>query len=270
VPGATPALAGGGAVFHNAPVLRAFSIAYWVFVVATMPVFFTVALLVFLLTVAFDRRRVLLHLYSCFWASFYVYANPLWRSRVVGREKLPWRGAAVVVANHLSLVDILVLYGLYRPFKWVSKAELFRVPIVGWNMVINDYVRLTRGDRDSIRAMMEHCRAHLARGAPVLLFPEGTRSQDGRLQAFKDGAFRLALDAGVPVIPVAIHGTHETVPKHGLVLRQRMRGRVKVLPPLDPTGFADVAALRRAARDAIALELGETAPGEASAGAQAP
>lgn len=246
--------------------IRAFSLLYWVFVVATMPVFFAGALVVFLATAAFDRRRVALHLYSCFWASFYIYANPLWRVRFEGRERLPWHGPAVIVANHLSLVDILVLYGLYRPFKWVSKAELFRVPVVGWNLVINDYVRLTRGDRESIRAMMEHCRAHLARGAPVLIFPEGTRSPDGRLQAFKDGAFRLALDAKVPLIPVVIQGTHETVPKHGLVLRQRMRGRVKVLAPLDPAAFADVPSLKQAARDAIARELGEA---EAPAGAPA-
>ncbi|GEJ59545.1 lysophospholipid acyltransferase family protein [Anaeromyxobacter diazotrophicus] len=246
--------------------IRAFSLVYWVFVVATMPVFFAGALLVFLATVAFDRRRVALHLYSCFWASFYIYANPLWRVRFEGRERLPWHGPAVIVANHLSLVDILVLYGLYRPFKWVSKAELFRVPVVGWNMVINDYVRLTRGDRESIRAMMEHCRAHLARGAPVLIFPEGTRSQDGRLQAFKDGAFRLAHEAKVPLIPVVIQGTHETVPKHGLVLRQRMRGRVKVLAPLDPAAFPDVLSLKQAAREAIARELGEAeAPASAPA-----
>jgi 1-acyl-sn-glycerol-3-phosphate acyltransferase len=246
-------------------VIRAFSLVYWLFVVVTMPIFFLGALLVFLLTVAFDRRRVLLHLYSCFWASFYIYANPLWRVRFEGRERLPWRGPAVIVANHLSLVDILVLYGFYRPFKWVSKAELFRVPVVGWNMAINDYVRLTRGDRESIRAMMEHCRAHLARGTPVLIFPEGTRSRDGRLQAFKDGAFRLAMEAKVPLIPVVIQGTYETVPKQGLLLRRAMRGRVKVLPALDPARFESAAALRDAARQAIASELGEDA---APAGAQ--
>ena len=252
-------LAAGGLVFQNAAVLRAFSLVYWVFVVVTMPVFFSGALLVFLLTVLFDRRRVAVHLYSCFWASFYIYANPLWHVRFEGRERLPWRGPAVIVANHLSLVDILALYGLYRPFKWVSKAEMFRVPVVGWNMYINDYVRLTRGDRDSIRAMMEHCRAHLARGSPLLIFPEGTRSRDGRLQAFKDGAFRLAMEAKVPIIPVVIQGTYETVPKHGLVLRNAMRGRVKVLAPLDPAAFPTAAALRDAARQAIANELGEDA-----------
>jgi 1-acyl-sn-glycerol-3-phosphate acyltransferase len=237
---------------ENARVPQAFSVVYWVFVVLTMPVLFSCALVIFLVTWPFDRRRLALHLFSCFWASFYVYCNPLWRVRFVGRERLPWHGPAVIVANHLSLVDILVLYGLYRPFKWVSKAELFRVPIVGWNMVLNDYVRLRRGDRESIRAMMDHCRRHLARGAPVLIFPEGTRSATGLLQPFKDGAFRLALEAGAPVIPVALRGTYDTLPKHGLVMRQRMEALVQVLEPLDPKAFAGIPELRDAARAAIA------------------
>ncbi len=239
--------------------LLVFTVLYWAFVSLTMPVFFALALAIFLVTLPFDRRRVALQLFSCFWASFYIYANPLWKSRVVGRGKLPWRGPAVIVANHLSMIDILVLYGLYRPFKWVSKAENFKVPVVGWNMVLNDYVRLTRGDRDSIRKMMEHCRRHLAQGTPVLIFPEGTRSPDGALQAFRDGAFRLAKDAGVPVIPVAVRGTSESLPKHGLVLRRRMDARVEVLDPLDPEDYPSVPALRDATRAVIARATGQEA-----------
>jgi 1-acyl-sn-glycerol-3-phosphate acyltransferase len=241
-------------------VLAIFSVLYWAFVVVTMPLFFVVALLVFLVAWPFDRRRVAMHLFSCFWASFYIYANPLWRVRITGRSKLPWSGPAVIVANHLSLVDILVLYGLYRPFKWVSKAVLFKVPVVGWNMVLNDYVRLTRGDRESIRAMMAHCREHLARGAPVLIFPEGTRSPTGELQAFRDGAFRLAFEAGCPIIPVVIRGTAESVPKHGLVLRKRMDGRVTVLDPIDPKAFPSAPALRDATHAVFERELGGARP----------
>jgi 1-acyl-sn-glycerol-3-phosphate acyltransferase len=235
--------------------MRAFSIAYWAFAILTMPVLFLGALAVFLATVAFDRRRLAVHLYSCFWGSFYVWMNPLWRVAFEGRERLPWGGPAVLVANHLSLLDILVLYGLFRPFKWVSKAELFRVPVVGWNMRLNDYVPLRRGDRDSIRAMMDHCRRHLEAGAPVLIFPEGTRSPDGRLQAFRDGAFRLALGAGVPVIPIALSGTGDALPKHGLVLRSRMGARVSVLEAIDPGRHGSAAGLRDAARAAIAAAL---------------
>jgi 1-acyl-sn-glycerol-3-phosphate acyltransferase len=249
---------------QDRPVLRLLSVLYWAFVVASMPVLFVGVLLVFLVTVLFDRRRVAAHLYSCAWATFYVVANPIWRSQVKGRERLPWHGPAVIVANHLSMLDILVLYGLFRPFKWVAKAELFRVPVVGWDMWINDYVPIWRGDRESVRRMMAHCRAHLSRGSPLLLFPEGTRALDGRLQRFKDGAFRLAFETGVPVFPVALTGTYEALPKHGLLMRNRMDARIEVLAPLYPADFESTDALRDAARAAIAAALpAEHRPAEA-------
>src|SRR5579883_3192323 len=139
----------------------AFSLAYWAFIAVTCVPFYLLALLLYVLTVPFDRRRVVLHLYTCFWAMFYVYCNPLWRLRVAGRERLPWRGPAVIVANHASIIDILVVFALYRPFKWVSKRENFRLPLIGWNMTLNDYVPLQRGKKESILAMLDACRAHL-------------------------------------------------------------------------------------------------------------
>jgi 1-acyl-sn-glycerol-3-phosphate acyltransferase len=236
----------------------AFSALYWAFFALTLPISFALAVLIFLVTAPFDRRRVVLHLFTCAWAFFYVQANPLWRCRIRGRERLPWNGPAVIVANHLSLIDILVIHGLYRPFKWVSKASNFRIPFLGWNMKLNGYVPVTRGAADSVRRMMARCRELLAQGSPVLLFPEGTRSAIGELQPFKDGAFQLARAAGVPVIPVAVSGTYETLPKHGIVLRKRMRAVVEVLEPIDPAAHPTVAALRDAARAAIADALRRT------------
>ena len=242
------------------PAVLAFSIAYWLFALVTMPPLFVVAFAIFLVTLPFDRRRLALHLYCCAWGTLYVVANPFWRIAVEGRGKLPWRGPAVLVANHVSLLDILVLYALFRPFKWVSKAELFRVPIVGWTMAINDYVRVRRGDPESVRQMLEHCRRHLDRGSPVLLFPEGTRSRDGRMQRFKDGAFVLARDAGCPVIPIALSGTFEALPKTGLAIKNGMRARVRVLDPIEPRGHPSVESLREAARAAVAAALAEERP----------
>ncbi|HEY6005044.1 MAG TPA: lysophospholipid acyltransferase family protein [Anaeromyxobacter sp.] len=239
--------------------MLAFSIVYWLFAVAIMPPLFAVALAIFLVTLPFDRRRLVLHLYCCAWGSLYVAANPFWRIGVEGREKLPWRGPAVLVANHLSLLDIPLLYALFRPFKWVSKGELFRVPIVGWTMAINDYVRVWRGDPESVRRMLEHCRRHIERGTPVLLFPEGTRSRDGHLQRFKDGAFRLALDTGCPVFPIAVSGTFEALPATGLSIKKGMRAQVRVLDPLRPADYPSLEQLREAARAAIASALPEEA-----------
>ncbi|GAB7044129.1 MULTISPECIES: lysophospholipid acyltransferase family protein [Catenuloplanes] len=235
--------------------LRVLSYVYWAVIVLTCPVFFVGALLIWAVTLPFDRRKVALHLYSSAWAVFYVRLNPLWRLRTTGRELLPWKGAAVLVANHASLIDILVLFDLFRPFKWVSKAEIFKVPFVGWNMHLNGYVPLVRGSGESVRKMMARCGELLSRGIPVLLFPEGRRTDDGRLQKFKDGAFELAVRHGVPVHPIAVHGTGRALPKHGLVLRDHVDARVEVLPALHPSDFADARALRDAAQQTIEAAL---------------
>jgi 1-acyl-sn-glycerol-3-phosphate acyltransferase len=236
-------------------VLRLLSSAYWALIFLTCPVFFVGAIVVFVLTSPFDRRKVVLHQYSCAWAWFYIVINPLWKVRVTGREHLGWRGPAVLVANHASLIDILVLFGLFRPFKWVSKAENFKLPFIGWNMRLNGYVSLVRGDRESVVKMLAACSRLLGKGSPVLFFPEGTRSQDGHLRPFKDGAFELSVEHGVPLIPIAVHGTGCALPKHGVVLREQVDAWVQVMEPMDPAAYGSVDALRDAARARIAAAL---------------
>jgi 1-acyl-sn-glycerol-3-phosphate acyltransferase len=228
------------------------SALFWAFFALSCIPLFAGAVVVWLLTLPFDRTGRVLHLYSCFWAQVYFYVNPAWRLRIEGRERLPWNGPAVLVSNHASMGDILVLFGLYRPYKWVSKASNFRLPFIGWNMRMNRYVPLVRGDAESIARMMAASEAWLERGVPVLMFPEGTRSADGELRPFKDGAFRLAIARRCPLIPIALAGTADVLPKHGWVLRRRANCRVQVLEPIDPAVFGgDVAALRDAVRARI-------------------
>jgi 1-acyl-sn-glycerol-3-phosphate acyltransferase len=236
-------------------VLRVLSYAYWTLIALTAPILFLIAVLIWLVTLPFDRRKVILHIYSCAWAVLFVALNPLWRLNVTRRDHLPWKGPAVIVANHASLVDILVLFGLFRPFKWVSKQENFKIPFIGWNMRLNGYVALVRGDRESVITMLARCSQLLGRGNPVLFFPEGTRSVDGRMRPFKDGAFELSVQHGVPLIPVAVHGTSRALPKHGMVLRAHVDAHVDVLDPLDPADYGSVAELREAARERIAAAL---------------
>ena len=235
--------------------MRAVSYGYWALIGVTCPIFFVGAVVVYALTVLVDRRLVVLHLYSSAWATFYVAINPYWKVRVTGRDRLPWRGPAVLVANHASLIDILVLFALFRPYKWVSKAENFKLPFVGWNMRLNGYVPLRRGDRESVVAMLDRCGKLLGRGNPVLFFPEGTRTKDGELQPFKDGAFELAVEHGVPVIPIAVHGTGRALPKHGMVLEDHVDCHVEILAPLRADAFGGAAGLRDTARSRIASAL---------------
>lgn len=229
-----------------------YSTLYWIFLASSSAVYFVGAALIWAFTRPFDRNRRVLHLYSCFWAQTYFHCNPFWRLRIEGREKLPWRGPAVMVANHQSLGDILVLFGLYRPFKWVSKASVFKVPFIGWNMKLNGYVGLVRGNKDSIAKMMDECHAWLRQGVPVLLFPEGTRSEDGLVKPFKDGAFRLACEANVPLIPIALTGSSDTLPKHGYKVTLRSNCRVRVLEAMHPADFGgSMEQLRDACRERI-------------------
>ncbi|HQZ85288.1 MAG TPA: lysophospholipid acyltransferase family protein [Actinomycetota bacterium] len=211
------------------------SLVFWAFVVVTSILLFPFALLIWAVTAPFGRRRVALHRFTCFWASLYTWFNPVWDVKISGRENIEPGKTYMLVANHLSLLDILVLFRLFRDFKWVSKAEIFKVPVVGWNMSLNRYIPLKRGDRDSVVEMMENCRQTLGQGSSIMMFPEGTRSKTSEMRAFKTGAFELARQAEVPVVPIVIRGTSDALPKHGFVLQGRHHISVTVLPAVPVT-----------------------------------
>src|SRR5690606_37635119 len=180
--------------------LRLYSTLFWTFLTASSIGLFPVALGIWAVTAPFDRRLVWLHRFTCFWASLYTWVNPMWPVTIEGRERIRPDQTYVMVANHLSLLDILVLFRLFVHFKWVSKIENFRVPCIGWNMRLNRYIPLRRGDRESVVRMMEACEKTLAEGNSIMMFPEGTRSRDGLLRPFKTGAFELALRTGLPLL----------------------------------------------------------------------
>lgn len=236
---------------------RVYSTAFWVFLTLSSIALFPVALLVWALTLPFDRRKVILHRFTCFWASLYTWLNPAWPITVVGREHIRPDETYVMVANHLSLLDILVLFRLFRHFKWVSKVENFRVPCIGWNMRLNGYIELRRGDRASVIEMMRACERALAAGNSIMMFPEGTRSTTGTMRPFKPGAFELALKARRPILPIVLSGTSNALPKRGFVLQGRHPIEVKVLAPLHHEAFAGRSAedLAGQVREIIGAEL---------------
>jgi len=188
--------------------------------------------------VPFDRRLVCLHMFTSFWACLYLWIMPAWSVTAAGREKIRRNATYIVVSNHQSQLDILVAFRLFFPFKWVSKAEVFRLPFIGWNMVLNGYIRLKRGDKESIRQMMAACQKALTRGCSVFFFPEGTRSKTGRLKPFKPGAFILAHQMKLPILAVAINGTKNALPKHSLNFHGRHAIRVEVLEEIPYARFA--------------------------------
>ncbi len=183
--------------------------------------------------------------------------NPLWNVEVDGDFPADPRQPFVVVSNHQSLADIPVVSRLPWEMKWVAKAELFRLPVAGWLMRLAGDIGVDRDDARSRVKVMIAAKRYLKDRCSVIFFPEGTRSRDGRVRAFQSGAFRLAIDAGVPILPLVVDGTRDALPKHGWVFGPAIHARLRVLPPIptDRLGRGDVDALGERVRQAIIAQI---------------
>lgn len=146
------------------------------------------------------------------WARWNSALTPMW-VRVTGRGNITPGQSYVVVSNHLSHYDIFLLYGwLDIDFRWVMKQELRRTPFIGMACERLGHIFIDRNHRDAALTSINRAKGRIVSGTSVLFFPEGTRSRDGRLQPFKKGAFMLALDLGLPILPVTVSGTREILP----------------------------------------------------------
>jgi 1-acyl-sn-glycerol-3-phosphate acyltransferase len=183
--------------------------------------------------------------------------TPLWQFEVRGRAPADIdRSAYVVVSNHESNADPFLLSWLPWDMRWVAKEELFHLPFAGWALALAGDIPIRRGDSESVRSMLAECRRTLDAGLSVMMFPEGTRSRDATLLPFKDGAFELAIQAQVPVLPLALTGTRSCLPKGSKWLGEAS-AVVVVLEPLSTVGMtiADVPRLRERSRDTIAAAV---------------
>jgi 1-acyl-sn-glycerol-3-phosphate acyltransferase len=234
------------------PGVTLWSLWSWLVLGVAVVMWLPLVALVRLVTAPFDRGRYAAGRLFRLLAVVHQRLNPLWRFEVTGTMPADPRRPYVVVSNHESFVDILLISHLPWEMKWLSKVEMFKIPLVGWLMRLAHDVPLRRGERDSVVAALAACHDRLQRRVSVMVFPEGTRSASGEMGAFKDGAFRLAIEAGVPVLPLAVHGTRSALRKHDWRLG-RAHARVKVLEPIDTTGMTldDVQRLRDLSRERI-------------------
>jgi len=199
-------------------------------------------------TWAFDRRRVVVGRTFRLVGVVAAHLTPFWHFSVVGPTPKV-AGRTVVVSNHESQADPFLISHLPWEMKWLGKASLFRIPVVGWMMWLAGDVPVHRGDKTSGKGAMATCARWLARGMPVMIFPEGTRGTDGALLPFKDGAFRLAIETGADVLPIAVWGTRAALPKHSWRF-QYAYAAVTVGTPLSTKGMTleDVETLKASAR----------------------
>ncbi len=173
--------------------------------------------------------------------------------QVEGRSRVDSGQSYVIVANHQSQIDILALYGhLGIDFKWVMKQELRRVPVLGAACAAMGHILIDRANTESAVNSINRARDHIKNGMSVVFFPEGTRSRDGQLMPFKKGAYRLAVELQLPILPVTILGTHEILPTDTLNLTPGLARLVfhQPIPTRDLT-TEDIPALIKQSRDAI-------------------
>ncbi len=211
-----------------------YSVVFWTYLFSTCALLFFVALAIFLLTFPFDRKRWVLHRFTCWWAAHYLAWAPFASVKVEGRERLRHTGPCVYVSNHQSMVDILAVFATHLDFLWISKLENFYAPFLGWNMVLAGYIPLKRGYLPSILRMVRTCRRKLDQGFSLFLFPEGTRSPDGTIQKFFRGAFYLATKYRVPIVPIVLEGTSRVLPKRSMTVNPGPV-LVRVLDPIHPS-----------------------------------
>jgi len=202
------------------------------------------------------------------WAQLILWAA-LIRVKVEGAARVPTDGPVVFMANHESWLDIpVLLVAIPGQVRFLAKSALFSIPFLGWAMRSMGFIPVDRENRRTAIKSFEAAAARIRAGRSVLVFPEETRTPDGRLLEFQRGGFLIALKAGLPIVPVGLDGARRCMPKHNYVVRP---GKITVRfgDPIPTAGHAvsEKSALMEAARNAIAVLRGT--PGDVRARAPA-
>lgn len=214
------------------------SAVIWMLGVSFLVLFFPLTFLVWLLSLPFDRERTLVHLVLTWQACLISNLVPVWKLKIEGRNKASRNTTYIIISNHQSILDILLINCLRYRYKWISKIENLKVPVLGWYLRMAAYITVDRGNKESKEAMLAEAELCLRKGISLMIFPEGTRSADCEIGFFKRGAFQLAITTGIPILPVIIDGTGGVLPKHGLIFGGYHTIRMRVLDPVPPSAFA--------------------------------
>lgn len=242
------------------------SILYYIFTVIHTTVWCIISVIVLALTYPFDKSRRWVHEISRYMTWVFFGLPPRVRRTIDGLENIDRSKPYVIVLNHTSGVDIIAAYKIPLNFRWVSKREVFRLPFFGPMLLVHGDIPIERGNVAAAMAKVIHeGKIWLGRGASVAIFPEGTRSKDGEIHRFKAGAFSLAKEAGVEILPVVMTGTAAMF--RGWRMNWTNRIRIRVLPAVGVGEAAemDVKGLAQEVQGRMAAALAELR-GEDSSG----
>jgi 1-acyl-sn-glycerol-3-phosphate acyltransferase len=233
------------------------SLFVWIFGLTYTIILFPVSFILWLLLYPFDHERTIIHWWLVFQSYLLTKVIPIWKISVEGRGKARRKTPYIIISNHQSILDILIMNCLLLRFKWISKIENYKIPVLGWYMRMAKYIVVDRGNKESKAEMMDKSAESLRKGISIMMFPEGTRSHDREIAPFKLGAFQLALMTDKSILPVIVDGTGGILPKHGLMFSWGNIIKIIVLDPVHPGSFgtADPEDLATIFRNLMAEEL---------------
>jgi len=211
-------------IFHN--------LLLYIFILLSVPLF---CLVIFIIG-PLEKRRTFSHGVSRFWMRIVLFLSGV-SLEVKGLENLDPKGAYIFAANHQSQFDIPTLeVALPFQIRWLAKKSLFHIPVFGWALKVIGYIPVDRENpRGGLKSLIAAAEK-VKEGFSVVIFPEGTRSRDGRLLPFKPGGFVLAIKSEQPIVPVAICGTREIMPK-GRLWVSPGKVRIKIMSPIETKGL---------------------------------
>jgi 1-acyl-sn-glycerol-3-phosphate acyltransferase len=211
--------------------IRTVFVCVWIVLVT---VFFSILAILASFT---EKTGSRVHRVGNLWARSILAASRI-RVKVKGLSNVDPSRSYIFMSNHQSNFDIPVLLAhLPMQFRWLAKAELFKIPIFGLAMKRAGYISIDRLNRRSAMKSLGSAAETIRNGVSVLIFPEGTRSRDGKIQPFRKGGFVLAVEAGVPVVPLIIHGTRDVMAKDRLRINP---GDVvlEIAQPIETSGYS--------------------------------
>ncbi|WP_020403053.1 lysophospholipid acyltransferase family protein [Gracilimonas tropica] len=233
-----------------------FSIFVFTYFSVLFLVFFVIISLVFLVTFPFDPYRKAPNFTLSIMARCMMKASPFWKMQFEGVDKFDPSKPTVFVSNHQSFLDMALIYHVPWKMKWVSKRSLTYIPVMGWLVWLTGHLTINRKSKTALKKLNNLVKP-LKDLVPVMIFPEGTRTMDGKLKPFKNGPFLLAKEHGFALQPMVINGGYKAMPPGSKKLNPKVNFKLKVLDAIDPDSFDDMKSLKDHTRKIMEEQLNE-------------
>jgi 1-acyl-sn-glycerol-3-phosphate acyltransferase len=215
---------------------------------------FPFALLAYLISFPFDKYNRLPNWILLKVGKLYLKINPYWKIKISGLHNYNRHKPVIFISNHQSFLDMPLQALMPWTFKWVSKKSLFYIPFMGWTMKLSGHISIDRDKKTAMRAL-DRMIPILKNNIPVIIFPEGTRSRDGELHKFKNGAFNIAIKNNIHLQPIVIDGTHNILPSDDWRFTMKQDIYMSILESIDPNDFDTMAELKKYAYSLMKDEL---------------